>query len=67
VVPSFYPVYDGVSQFHFAVQGVLTAGYPLGDGFTATAALEVPVFFKISEKTNETIGITPILGVAYKI
>jgi hypothetical protein len=67
VVPSFYPVYDGISQYHFAVQGVLAAGVPIGDGFTATAALEVPVFLKISAATSETVGITPIIGVTYKV
>ncbi len=67
LVPSFYPVFDGVSNFHFALQGVLTAGFPLGQGFTGTVSLEIPWFFRISALTYETVGITPIIGGPYKI
>jgi hypothetical protein len=67
LVPSFYPVYDGTSQYHFAIQGVLAAGWAVSGGFRFTAALEVPVFLKISKQTSETIGLTPILGFSYKV
>ncbi len=67
LVPSFYPVFDGVSDFHFAMQGVLTAGFPLEQGFTATVSLEVPWFFRISASTDETVGITTIIGVSYAL
>lgn len=67
LVPPFYPVYDGISQFHFAVQGVIGAAYPLGKGFTAACSIEVPVFIKTPADVNETIGITPLLGVVYRI
>ena len=63
LVPSFYFRLQGISQYGFALQGVVTYALPLADNFAATASLEVPYYFT----PYRTIGITPLIGVVYRL
>ena len=53
----------GTNQIGFIPQLVLTAAVPLGAGFAALFSVEIPVMVY----PTVTIGITPLLGIAYRL
>jgi hypothetical protein len=57
------PRTSGGANFDLAVQGVFGAGVPVSDRLSISAALEAPYNFLI----HETIGLTPLLGVAIRL
>ena len=63
LVYTFAPRTAGQGQLGMGFQGVLGAGVPVADGVKVTMAIEVPWNFL----PHETIGLTPLLGVAIRL
>lgn len=63
VVFGILPRTSGGANFDLAVQGVFGAAIPLTGRVNLTGALEVPYNFYI----HNTIGLTPLLGVAIRL
>ncbi len=63
LVFTYAPRTDGVSQLTLGFQGVIGAALPISDGVKLSLALEVPWNFH----PNETIGLTPLVGIAVRL
>ena len=53
----------GSAKFDFGVQGVLGVGIPLANRVKLTAAVEIPANFVV----HQTLGVTPLLGLAFRL
>lgn len=62
-VLSILPRTAGEALLDLGVQAVVGAGLPLGKSIKLTGALEVPFNFKVAR----TIGITPLVGLTWKL
>ncbi len=60
---AFVPLwFGGVAQAGFGVQGVIGASFPIAKALSLSAAIEVPwVMVPV-----ETLGVTPLVGLAYR-
>lgn len=63
LVPSFYSRIASKDQFGFALQEVLSASFPVVGKLSVGGAIEIPEYFT----PYRSIGVTPLLGVAYKL
>lgn len=62
-VVSILPRTSGEALLDLGVQGVVGAGLPLSKAVKLTGAVEIPFNFKVAR----TIGITPLLGLSWKL
>lgn len=54
---------DSVAEVDLGVQAVFGASLPLTNQISGTFAVEIPYYFKL----EQTIGVTPLVGIAYKL
>ncbi|MHB1844174.1 MAG: hypothetical protein ACYCWW_04985 [Deltaproteobacteria bacterium] len=60
----FVPLrFGGVDQLGFGVQGVIGAGVPIAKDLSLSLAVEVPLVLV----PVETLGVTPLVGLAYRL
>ena len=61
---AFLPLrFGGVDELGYGVQGVIGAGFPIAKDLSLTAALEVPLILA----PVVALGLTPLVGLAYRI